>query len=212
MKLTGHGGQYWKNLERMVRYRREDPVETWEGMKEKLMLKYILSSFSQQLLKKWNRLTQGNKSATEIWWIFESMRSNRVIVSRTNLSRFSSGLTDDYRLELIPRGITTLEQAYQLVTASDESRGSYFHRTDFRNNSKTTTTSKPRFSRSFPAPNKPAFSFFSVKPPGPSSAKSTTSEGRTISEPGKINPRRRGWCRSDCAPIRWWFRCLWVWI
>jgi len=57
MKLTGQDGQYWKNLERVMRYRREDPVETWEGMKEKLRLKYVPSSFSQQLLNKWNRLT-----------------------------------------------------------------------------------------------------------------------------------------------------------
>ena len=64
MKLTGQAGQYLKNLEKM-RYRREDPVETWEGMKEKLMLKYVPPSFSQQLLDKWNRLTQGNKSATD---------------------------------------------------------------------------------------------------------------------------------------------------
>jgi len=28
MKLTGQAGQYWKNFERMMRYRREDPVET----------------------------------------------------------------------------------------------------------------------------------------------------------------------------------------
>jgi len=28
--------QYWENLERMMRYKREDPVETWDGMKKKL--------------------------------------------------------------------------------------------------------------------------------------------------------------------------------
>ena len=39
MKLTGQAGQYWKNLERMMRYRRDDLVETWEGIKEKLKLK-----------------------------------------------------------------------------------------------------------------------------------------------------------------------------
>jgi len=34
-------------------------------MKEKLSLKYVSPSFSQQLLDKWNILTQGNKSITE---------------------------------------------------------------------------------------------------------------------------------------------------
>ena len=50
MKLTGQAGQYWENLERMMRYRREDPVDTWESMKEKLMMKYVPPSFRQQLL------------------------------------------------------------------------------------------------------------------------------------------------------------------
>ena len=49
----------------MMRHIREDPVETWEDMKEKLMLKYVTPSFSQQLLDKWNQWTQGNKSATD---------------------------------------------------------------------------------------------------------------------------------------------------
>ena len=50
MKLNGQAGQYWKNLERVMRYRMDDLVETWEGMKEKLRLKYVPPSFSQQLL------------------------------------------------------------------------------------------------------------------------------------------------------------------
>ena len=49
MKLTGQTGQYWENLKRMMRYRRDDPVDIWEGMKEKLILKYVPPSFSQQL-------------------------------------------------------------------------------------------------------------------------------------------------------------------
>ena len=39
MKLTGQVGQYWENLERMMRYRRDDLVLTWEGIKVKLKLK-----------------------------------------------------------------------------------------------------------------------------------------------------------------------------
>ena len=49
----------------MMRYRRDDPVVTWDNMKEKFRLKYIPHSFSQQLLDKWNRLTQETKSATD---------------------------------------------------------------------------------------------------------------------------------------------------
>jgi len=82
-----------------------------------------------------------------------------------------------------------LEQAYQLVTDLDESRGSYFHQTEPRYNSKTATTSRPSFSRSFLAPSKLAFSSSSVKLADFSSAKPTTSERRTVSEPAKVNPR-----------------------
>ena len=100
------------------------------------------------------------------------------------LSRFRSGLRDDYRRELIARGITTLEQAYQLVTDLDESRGSYFNRNNFRDNSRTATTSQPSFNRTLPAS-----SSSSVKLAGPSGAKPFISEKRTVSEPGKVNLR-----------------------
>jgi len=86
MKLTGQAGQYWENLERMM-YRMDDPVETWKGMKEKLMLKYVSSFFSQQLLDKWNRLTQENKLATEYIAKFDEYLNQygaRVWISRTD--------------------------------------------------------------------------------------------------------------------------------
>ena len=174
-----------------MRYKREDPVETWKGIKEKLMLKYVSPSFSQQLLDEWNRWTQGNKSATDYVAKFDEYLNRceaiELELPEQTLCRFRSGLRDDYRWELIARGITTLEQAYQLVTDLDESRGSYFHWTDFKNNSKTATTSKPSFSRSFPAPSKLASSSFSVKATGSSSAKLTNPERRTVSEPAKVN-------------------------
>ena len=130
-----------------------------------------VSSFSQQLLYKWNRLTQGNKSATDYIAKFDEYLNLCGAIElespEQTLSRFRSGLKDDYRRELIARGITTLEQAYQLVIDLDEFRGSYIHQTDFRDNFKTATTSKPRFSRPFPAPSKPASNSSSVKPAGP---------------------------------------------
>ena len=107
----------------MMRYRRDDPVKTWEDMKKKLRLKYISHSFSQKLLDKWNRLTQGNKSATEYIAKFDEYLNRCGAIEFESpeqiLSRFRSHLRDDYRRELIARGITTLEQAYQLVTDLD---------------------------------------------------------------------------------------------
>jgi len=111
MKLTGQARQYWENLERMMRYRRDDLVKTWEGTKEKLRLKYIPPPFSQQLLDKWNRLTQENKSATDYIAKFDEYlnRCGAIEFESTEqiLSRFRSCLRDDYRWELIARGITT---------------------------------------------------------------------------------------------------------
>ena len=52
MKLIGQAGQYKENLERIMRYKRDDPVETWESMKEKLKLKLVPPFFTQQLLDK----------------------------------------------------------------------------------------------------------------------------------------------------------------
>ena len=124
-----------------MRYRREDPMKTWEVMKEKFWLKYVPLSFSQQLLDKQNRLTQENKSATDyIAKIDEYLNQYGTVEFESpeqTLSKFRTGLRDDYRQELNARDITTLEHAYQLVTDLDESRGSYFHRTDFRDSSKT---------------------------------------------------------------------------
>ena len=157
-----------------MRYKRDNPVETWKGMKEKLMLKYVSSSFSYQLLDKWNRLTQWNKSVTDYTKFDEYLNRCDAIEFESpkhTISRFRSDLKDDYHRELIARGITTLEQVYQLVIGLDESEGSYFHRSDFRNTSKITTASKHSYSWSFHVPSKHASSSSSVKPLGFFSAK-----------------------------------------
>ena len=65
MKLSGQTRQYWENTEMLMRFRREESVETWDEMKEKLRQKCIPPYFSQQFLDKWYRLTQRNKSATD---------------------------------------------------------------------------------------------------------------------------------------------------
>jgi len=101
MKLTGQAGQYWENLKKMIRYRREDPVETRKGMKEKLMLKYVSPSFSQQLMDKWNRWTYENKSAIGYIAKFDEYLNWCGAIElespEKTLSRFRSGLRDDYR-------------------------------------------------------------------------------------------------------------------
>ena len=88
-----------------MRYKKDDPVETWEDMKKKLRLKYVLPFFSQQLLDKWNMLTQRNKSATDYIAKFDEYLNRCGAIEfeslEQTLTRFRSGLRDDYRLELI---------------------------------------------------------------------------------------------------------------
>ena len=144
--------------------------------------------------------TQGNKSATDYIAKFDEYLNRYGAIElespEQTPSRFRSGLRDDYRQELIAWGITTLEQAYQLVTDLDESKGSYFNQTNFRDNSKTATTSQPSFNQTLPIPSIPASSSSNVKPAGPSSAKPITSERITVSEPRKVNPRTQ-FCRCQ---------------
>ena len=70
-------------------------------MKEKLRLKYIMLSFSHQLLDKWNRLTQENKSATGYIAKFDEYLNRCGAIEfespEHTLSKFRSGLRDDYR-------------------------------------------------------------------------------------------------------------------
>ena len=155
-------------------------------------MKRALPSFSQQLLNKWNRWTQGNKSATDNITKFDEYLNRCGAIELESPEqppyRFRSGLRDDYR-QSSSLEASRLEQAYQLVTDLDESRGSYFHQTDFRDNSKIATTSKPSFSGPLPPPSKPASSSSSIKPSGSSGAKPIASERKTVSEPEKVNPR-----------------------
>jgi len=69
------------------------------------MLKYVPPSFSQQLLDKWNRWTQGNKSATDYIAKFDEYLNRYGAIElefpEQILSRFRSGLRDDYRREYI---------------------------------------------------------------------------------------------------------------
>jgi len=81
-------------------------------MKEKLILKYVPPLFGQQLLDKWNRLTLGNNSFTDYIAKFDEYlnrcRAIKLESPKQTLSRFRSGLSDDYRRELA-RDITTLK-------------------------------------------------------------------------------------------------------
>jgi len=71
MKLVGHAGYYWSNVERLMAIRRQEPVRTWEEMRAKLNQKYIPIAFQDQQLDKWSRLNQGNQFAAEFIETFD---------------------------------------------------------------------------------------------------------------------------------------------
>ena len=83
----------------------------------KLQEKYVPVSYKQNLLDQWQCLTQGNRSVLEYIKKFDQFL---VICSKNEsdivvLSRFRSGLKDDFKRELIVRDVSTLEQGIQLV-------------------------------------------------------------------------------------------------
>jgi len=62
MNLTDHASQYWINVKAMRASRRQDPLEIWSAMKDKLKNKYVLASYYDHLLNNWQWLTEGTKS------------------------------------------------------------------------------------------------------------------------------------------------------
>jgi len=65
MKMSGQASQYWSNLENIRASRLQQPIETWEMLKDELKGKYVPLLFSDRLMNKWHQNIQGNKSAKE---------------------------------------------------------------------------------------------------------------------------------------------------
>jgi len=85
-------------------------------MKMKLQEKYMTLSYKERLLDQWQCLIQSNRLMSYINQ-FDGFL-NRCGENESNvvfLSRFRSGLREDFRQELFVRDISTLEQAYQSV-------------------------------------------------------------------------------------------------
>ena len=66
MKLVGQARQYLTNVEKLMRLRQQETIQTWNEMKLKLQEKYMPVSYKQCLLDQWQRLTQGNRLVSEI--------------------------------------------------------------------------------------------------------------------------------------------------
>ena len=65
MKLVGQTRQYWTNVEKLIKLRNQESIQTWDEMKMKLQEKYLPFSYKQRLLDQWQHLTQGNWPVSE---------------------------------------------------------------------------------------------------------------------------------------------------
>jgi len=117
--------------------RRQEPIETWSAMKDKLRDRYVLASSFDSLLDDWHQFTQGTKSTKDYMTQFDEflIRYNTFSTESSTqiLSRFRAGLKEDLQTELLVRGIAELEKAYALVQDLDSVRTNYtFKSHDFR--------------------------------------------------------------------------------
>ena len=124
-----------------MKYRREDPVETWEGM-----LKYVPPSFSQQLLDKQNRLTHENKLASDYIAKFDEYLNRCGAIELESPNRPYLGLGQ--ALGMITAESSSLEASRfqsRLIRQSPiqmSLEDPTSTKTDFRDSSKSTTSSK----------------------------------------------------------------------
>ena len=65
LKFVLEARLFWRNVERSMRLRGDEPIVTWMGMKHKLRRKYLPTSYNQRLLDQWQRLTQVTRSVAK---------------------------------------------------------------------------------------------------------------------------------------------------
>uniref|UniRef100_A0A2N9HIT5 Reverse transcriptase n=1 Tax=Fagus sylvatica TaxID=28930 RepID=A0A2N9HIT5_FAGSY len=139
MKLTGRALLYWDEVTDNLIRRQEPPITDWPEMKQQLSRNYLPPTYRSALLEKWNSLRQGHRSVTDYLEQFQEYKRRCQIVEEevVTLDRFKRGLNDDLRRELIIRGVTSLDQAYELARNCELAAKSFFVR---RSDTRNTTT------------------------------------------------------------------------
>jgi hypothetical protein len=139
MKLTGRALLYWDEVTDNLIRRQEPPITDWPKMKQQLSRNYLPPTYRSALLEKWNNLRQGHRSVTDYLKQFQEYKRRCQIVEEevVTLDRFKRGLNDDLRRELIIRGVTSLDQAYELARNCELAAKSFFVR---RSDTHNTTT------------------------------------------------------------------------
>jgi hypothetical protein len=121
MKLLGSAKLYWSNHERLMQRGGRTPITTWDEMKMVLKEKYVPTSYQQRMLDQWQRLSQGSKPVSDYISRFDEFLSRCDLREEESviLSRFRAGLREDLQRELFLRGVSTVQEAYELVQELD---------------------------------------------------------------------------------------------
>ena len=117
MKLIGRAQLYWDEITNNLTRRQEPPISDWLKMKQVLSRNYLPTTYKSTLLEKWDNLRQGPRSVIDYIEQFQEYKRRCQIVEEevVTLGRLKKGLNDDLRRELIIRGVTSLDQAYDLA-------------------------------------------------------------------------------------------------
>jgi hypothetical protein len=135
MKLIGRAQLYWDEINNNLARRQEPPISDWPEMKQALLRNYLPTTYKSTLLEKWDNLRQGPRSVIDYIEQFQEYKRRCQIVEEevVTLGRLKKRLNDDLRRELIIRGVTSLDQAYDLAKNCELAAKAPFMRcSDFR--------------------------------------------------------------------------------
>jgi hypothetical protein len=135
MKLIGRAQLYWDKITNNLARRQEPPISDWPEMKQALSRNYLPTTYKSTLLEKWDNLRQGPRSVIDYIEQFQKYKRRCQIVEEEVMTfgRLKKGLNDDLRRELIIRGVTSLDQAYDLAKNCElAAKTPFMRRLDFR--------------------------------------------------------------------------------
>uniref|UniRef100_A0A2N9IC59 Reverse transcriptase n=1 Tax=Fagus sylvatica TaxID=28930 RepID=A0A2N9IC59_FAGSY len=135
--------------------RQEPPISDWPEMKQALSRNYLPTTYKSTLLEKWDNLRQGPRSVIDYIEQFQKYKRRCQIVEEevVTFGRLKKGLNDDLRRELIIRGVTSLDQAYDLAKNCElAAKTPFMRRSDFRGTTNNLHPSSNRPPKTGPTP------------------------------------------------------------
>uniref|UniRef100_A0A2N9I5V1 CCHC-type domain-containing protein n=1 Tax=Fagus sylvatica TaxID=28930 RepID=A0A2N9I5V1_FAGSY len=145
----------WDEVNNNLARRQEPPISDWPEMKQALSRNYLPTTYKSTLLKKWDNLRQGLRSVIDYIEQFQEYKRRCQIVEEevVTLGRLKKGLNNDLRRELIIRGVTSLDQAYELAKNCElAAKTPFMRRSDFRGTTNNLHPSSNRPPRTGPTP------------------------------------------------------------